>query len=252
MKPENTPLESRKILFLPLTHHFQLLCSSSRAILRGRQFDSYTSPIGWHLIYHHPTTWNTALIITYRHFSLPRKCPRKGRVEFSPEAQLRIASHQPLHTAPDKIEMRLSKLSQEGLTCDAQNPATVEMKNIPNIPCLIGVSHTSIGAGFQPSTLWNKVIHIDNHYSSLVQISVLQRQSSQTSFSQKNHPKHGQSVLFRKLYVHRPVGDIPVLTLGTMGFICTDLRAKVPMSNEHQQLLDAFPLRTWGKSSFRM
>lgn len=194
----------------------------------------------------HPKTWNTALIITYRHFPSCENVPGKAGWIFtrSPAAyrQPPTAPH-----GPWQIKMRLSKLSQEGLTCDAQNPCNCWDEEYSEHSMFDKVWHTSIGAGFQPSTLWNKVIHIDNHYRSLVQIPFLQSKV-QTCFFQTNHPKHCQSVLFRKFYaLHRPVGDIPVLTLGTTGFICTDFRAKVPMSNEHQQVLDAFPLRTWGK-----
>lgn len=111
----------------------------------------------------HPKTWKHSPHHHLPTFFPPPKMSPERQVEFSPEAQLRIASHQPLHTAPDKIEMRLSNSLRKALLVMPKIPATVEMKNIPNIPCLIGVWHTSIGAGFQPSTLWNKVIHIDNH-----------------------------------------------------------------------------------------
>lgn len=177
--------------------------------------------------------------------------PPERQVEFSPEAQLRIASHQPLHTAPDKSRWDYQTPSGRPYlwcpkSCNCWDEEYSEYSMFDGgLTCLNWCRISAIDAMEQSYSHWQS-------YSSLVQISVLQSKV-QTCFSQTNHPKHCQSVLFRKFYaLHRPVGDIPVLTLGTMGFICTDFRAKVPMSNENQQLLDAFSLRTWGKSSFRM
>ena len=85
----------------------------------------------------HPKTWKHSPHHHLPTFFPPLKLSPERQLESSPEAQLRIASHQPLHTAPDKSRWDYQNCLRKALLVMPKIPATVEMKNIPNIPCLI-------------------------------------------------------------------------------------------------------------------